>query len=91
MDIISSPFLVGTEIDISKTHQSFSLKPNSDFAILCSTSDTQHYYIENLYECIAECSMCHTHEIKEQEQKLFYNIICHLYNQRNYLNGLKLL
>lgn len=88
-DIISSPFLVGTDIDIASTHQTIKLNPC--FSVLNAVSTNAHYYAERLKESIAEFTMGHTHILGDQEQKLFYNIICHLYTSRLTLIKLKLL
>ena len=54
IDIISSPFLVGTDIDIASTHQT--LKLNPCFCILNAVATNAHYYAECLKESIAEFS-----------------------------------
>lgn len=76
-DILEIPFVLHTPIKIAKTH----VTPNyadPKYFVLVGQSNC-NYYVENLDEHVADCTIGHSPDIPESEQKLFYNIICHLY------------
>ena len=90
LDIITSPFVVGTSFEISETHQCTEL--NSKCTVLSSSNGESvgdHYYSENLKENIAECSMSHTSSLTVPEKKFICNAVCHLFN--HYQASMKLI
>lgn len=80
-DVISFPFNVGNTIKVANTHQTPKYDPK--YTVLYNGTVNTHYYSENLDQNIADIEMGHTLEITDDEKKVFYNIICHLFEKRN--------
>ena len=82
-EILTSPFNIDIDIEntfpVVKTHHTPEYK--SEHVVLIDPKFKQNYYIENLNENLADCQMGHDPQITKQEQQLFYNIICHLYEK----------
>lgn len=85
IDIISTPFYVGKNIHVATTHQVVVFDPKYVVLHRADPTNKDVYYAENLQENIGECSIGHELAINEQEQKLVYNIICHLFNINQFL------
>lgn len=83
-DIITTPFKLNKVIKVSDTHQT--PRFNKKFTVFYNGNTDTHYYSENLQHNIASIEIGHTVQITNDEKKLFYNIICHLYtNRKKYL------
>ncbi|KAK8857671.1 hypothetical protein M9Y10_016078 [Tritrichomonas musculus] len=81
-EVITSPFLIGEQIKIAKTHQGSVF--DEKYTVLYDKKNNIHqYYTENLDKNIANIEIGHSIEITDNEKKLFYNIICHLFSNRN--------
>ena len=77
-EIMSFPFKIKNPFDVAKTH--FTLQLDFTYAVILNKQKDQHYYAENLDQNFADCAICHTTSItNEDEKKFFYNAICHLY------------
>lgn len=86
--IISTPFkFTSKTIQVADNHCNILVKSNSKCPILCFQGVSFfYYYFEDLTKRIAFCAIGHSNDIKEDEQKLFYNIICHEYKNNQVLN-----
>lgn len=81
-EVITSPFLIGEQIKIAKTHQGSVF--DEKYTVLYDKKNNIHqYYTENLDKNIANIEIGHSIEITDNKKKLFYNIICHLFSNRN--------
>lgn len=77
-EIMSFPFKIKNPFTVAETH--FTLKLDLAYAVIVNKQKDQHYYAENLDQNFADCAICHTTSItNEDEKKFFYNAICHLY------------
>lgn len=85
LDIITSPFVVGTSFVIAPTHQCPLLDPAYTVFTL---SKGNHYYSERLDKNIAECSLSHSSDLTAIEKKFICNAVCHLFN--HYQTSMKL-
>lgn len=77
-DVLSVPFKIESPIKVALTHRTPEYADPNYYVLV--DENNLYYYVENLDEHVADCIMGHSHDIKESEQKLFYNLICHLYN-----------
>lgn len=86
--IISTPYkFTSKTIQVADNHSDIVVKSNSKCPILCFQGVSFfYYYFEDLTKRIAFCAIGHSNDIKEDEQKLFYNIICHEYKNNQLLN-----
>lgn len=85
-DIISLPFsFVNKQIGVASTH--INAQFNSNYTVLYHDNIDNPYYSENIESRIANCEIGHSTSINQDEQKLFYNIICHLYRNCKNLNN----
>lgn len=80
-DILTTPFELNNIIQVGETHQT--PKYDKRFTVFYNGNTDTHYYSENIEQNIADIEMGHTIQITDDEKKLFYNIICHLFVKRN--------
>lgn len=72
-DIQSIVFQIQNSFTISKIHYTTMYDKGN---VIYFSDDGKN---ENLDEHLADCQMGHEIEIKQEEQKFFYNVICHLF------------
>ena len=75
-NLLSTPFSIPKTFEVAPTH--ISPKYDHKYSIFLNPSN-DCYYAENLDEHFADCTMGHSPDITNNEQKFFYNVICHLY------------
>ena len=75
----NSPFKLPKNIRVNTTHESFQF--DEKYKVI-AFDNNEHYYIES--GIAGQSEACHSVELTEDEEKLLFNTIVHLYNKANH-------